>query len=149
MCCALLSWWPAMPKIALNRPDGTDLLIHILDKCFWLLPFAIRSDATTAITNAGVSLAPRLGFLNGLLSTSYLLLEKYSSCFGQNGSRRLMRMVMWPPLSGRVLRPQLLHASRQGKWPPLPTPRGASEVSLCLPCAMNGLHGKFVAPCWS
>ena len=66
-----------MPDIALNRPDGSDVLIlspqmlHILDKCFWLLPFAIRSDATTAITNAGASLAvlaPRLGFLNGLLA---------------------------------------------------------------------------------
>ena len=76
MYCALLllSWWPAMPEIALKRPDGSDQLIllpqmlHILDKFFWLLPFAIRSDATTAINNAGASLTPRLGYLNGLLA---------------------------------------------------------------------------------
>ncbi len=60
--------------LALNRPDGSDLLIlsphmlHILDKCFWCLPFAIRSDVVTAIKNAGASLAMRLGFLNALLA---------------------------------------------------------------------------------
>ena len=76
MCCALLSYWRiiGLHEIALNRPDGSDLLIlspqmlHILDKRFWLLPFATRSDATTATTNAGASLAPRLGSLNGLLA---------------------------------------------------------------------------------
>ena len=28
--------------------------------CFWLLPFAIRPDAVTAINNSGASLAPGL-----------------------------------------------------------------------------------------
>ena len=149
-----MSWWPATPETALNRPDGSDLLIlspqmpHILDKCFWLLPFAIRSDATTAITNAGASLAPQLGFLNGLLAEHELPAAREEL-------KRLwtkwieMRMVLWPPLSGRVLHPLLLHACRRGMWPPHPTPHGASEDSLCLPCAINGLHGKFVTPCRS
>ena len=41
---------------ALGRPDGSELLIlspqilHILDKCFWLIPFAIVSDATAAMS---------------------------------------------------------------------------------------------------
>ena len=83
-------WCKESPMYIWKRQnDETSLspqMLHILDKCFWVLPFAIKSDATTAINNARANLAPRVGFLNGLLAEHNLLhkpaaAEKNSSCF--------------------------------------------------------------------
>ena len=74
-CC---NWWlkesDSCLEQARHRADSLDLFIlspqmlHILDKCFWLLPFAISTDALTAINDAGAILASVLGLMKGLLA---------------------------------------------------------------------------------